>query len=97
MEVFRQEHWNGLPCPPPGDLPGPGIEPVSLKSPVLASGFFIASATWEALYFYVACFLLHGLYWIGGLHILMNSNLTLWKRGNSILAWVKQFSGFLST
>ena len=23
----RQEYWNGLPCPPPGDLPGPGIEP----------------------------------------------------------------------
>ena len=26
----RQEHWNGLPCPPPGDLPNPGIEPRSL-------------------------------------------------------------------
>ena len=26
---FRQEHWSGLPCPPPGDLPDPGIEPVS--------------------------------------------------------------------
>ena len=25
----RQEHWNGLPCPPPGDLPNPGIEPMS--------------------------------------------------------------------
>ena len=23
----RQEHWSGLPCPPPGDLPNPGIEP----------------------------------------------------------------------
>ena len=22
----RQEHWSGLPCPPPGDLPNPGIE-----------------------------------------------------------------------
>jgi len=28
----RQEHWSGLPCPPPGDLPNPGIEP---RSPVL--------------------------------------------------------------
>ena len=26
----RQEYWYGLPCPPPGDLPNPGIEPVSL-------------------------------------------------------------------
>ena len=25
----RQEHWSGLPCPPPGALPDPGIEPVS--------------------------------------------------------------------
>ena len=26
---FRQEYWSGLPCPPPGDLPYPGIEPGS--------------------------------------------------------------------
>ena len=25
----RQEYWNGLPCPPPGDLPNPGIKPSS--------------------------------------------------------------------
>ena len=25
----QQEYWNGLPCPPPGDLPSPGIEPGS--------------------------------------------------------------------
>ena len=28
----RQEHWSGLPCPPPGDLPNPGIKP---RSPTL--------------------------------------------------------------
>ena len=33
----RQEHWSGLPCPPPGDLPDPGIEPAS---PALAGRFF---------------------------------------------------------
>ena len=27
--LFRQEYWSGLPCPPPGDLPNPGIEPAS--------------------------------------------------------------------
>ena len=26
---FREEYWSGLPCPPPGDLPNPGIETVS--------------------------------------------------------------------
>ena len=24
MGFFRQEHWSGLQCPPPGDLPNPG-------------------------------------------------------------------------
>ena len=38
MGFSRQEHWSGLPCPPPGDLPDPGIEPRSLMPPVLAGG-----------------------------------------------------------
>ena len=45
----RQEHWSGLPCPLPGDLPNTGIEPVVLTSPALAGEFFSTSATWEAL------------------------------------------------
>ena len=36
----RQEYWSGLPCPPPRDLPDPGIEPGSLISPTLAGRFF---------------------------------------------------------
>ena len=36
MEFSRQEYWSGLPCPPSGDLPDPGIEPTSLMSPALA-------------------------------------------------------------
>ena len=43
-----QEYWSGLPCPPPGDPPNPGIEPESRASPALAGGFFITSTTWEA-------------------------------------------------
>ena len=35
----RQECWSRLPCPPPGDLPNPGIEPTSLTSSALAGGF----------------------------------------------------------
>ena len=34
-------------CPPPGDLPDPGIKPMSLTSPALACGFFI-HYTWES-------------------------------------------------
>ena len=40
MELWeRQEYWSGLPFPSPGDLPDPGIEPVSLASPTLAGQF----------------------------------------------------------
>ena len=45
MGFSRQEYWSGLPCPPPGDLPDPGIEPASRMSPGLAGGFFTASTT----------------------------------------------------
>jgi len=40
MEFSREEYWNGLPFPPPRDLPNPGIKPMSLMSPALAGGFF---------------------------------------------------------
>ena len=40
MEFSRQEYWSGLPFPPPGDLPDPGIEPKSPVAPALAGGFF---------------------------------------------------------
>ena len=39
MGFPRQEYWNGLPFPPPGDLPEPGIEPVSLASPAQEGRF----------------------------------------------------------
>ena len=35
MGFFRQEYWSGLPFPPPGDLPDPGIKPASPVSPAL--------------------------------------------------------------
>jgi len=48
MGFSRQEYWSALPCPPPGDIPYPGIEPMSFMSPALRSGFFTTNATWEA-------------------------------------------------
>ena len=47
----RQEYWSGLPCPPPEDLPDPGIKPESLKPSALAGGFFTILATCEAPYY----------------------------------------------
>ena len=41
-------HGSGLPCPPKGNIPDPGIKPMSLMSAALAGGFFTTSPTWEA-------------------------------------------------
>ena len=40
MGFSRQERSSGLPCPSPGDLPNPGIQPTFLMSPALAGRFF---------------------------------------------------------
>ena len=48
MEFSRQKYWNGLLCPPAGDLLDPGIEPTSLMSPELTGKFFTTRANWEA-------------------------------------------------
>ena len=47
-----------MPLPAPGDLPDPGIETVSLASPVLTGGFFTTRVTWEAPCVYVCVFFL---------------------------------------
>ena len=39
----------GCHFPSPGDLPNPGMEPMSLMSPALAGKFFTTSATWDTL------------------------------------------------
>ena len=44
MGFSRQEHWSGLPSPPPGDLPDPGIKSMSPVVPALAGRFFITEA-----------------------------------------------------
>ena len=49
MEFSREEYWSGLPFPPPGAIPDPLIELVSLAPPALAGGFFTTGTTWEAL------------------------------------------------
>ena len=48
MGFSKKKYWGGLPFPSPRDRPDSGIEPTSLESPALASGFFTTSATWEA-------------------------------------------------
>ena len=48
--------WAAMPSS--RDLPDPGIDPASLRSPGLAGGFFTTSATWEALP--SSCYLMSG-------------------------------------
>ena len=47
MDSFRQEHWSGWPCPPPGDPPDPGIEPKSFVSPALMGRSFTTVPLWK--------------------------------------------------
>ena len=46
MRLSWQEHWSGLPFPPPVDLPNLGIKPASPAAPALAGGFFYHWTTW---------------------------------------------------
>ena len=64
-KFFRQEYWSGLPCPPPGGFPNPGIKPVSPVSPALAGRFstteppkkpFRDAATMLLLLLLLSCF-----------------------------------------
>ena len=47
MGFPRQEHWSGLPCPPPGELPDPGIE---LESPAWQVDSFTVELPGKPLY-----------------------------------------------
>jgi len=51
--ILRQEYWSGLPFPPPGDLPGPGIEHAC---PSLAGRFFTTAPIWTSPH---GCLLVH--------------------------------------
>ena len=49
MEFHRQGYWSELPFSPPGDLPDPGIEHLSLVSPALAGRFFTTMPLLESI------------------------------------------------
>ena len=55
MGFSRQEYWNGLPCPPPEDLPDQGLNPCLLYYMQIVYHW----ATWEAhVYPFIITFLL---------------------------------------
>ena len=77
LRFSRQEYWSGLPGPPPGDLPNPGIKPASLTS-TLAGTFFTTSTTWEAPYLLYQLVAL----WLFSKHLAWNR---LWSQSKMML------------
>ena len=63
MGFSRQEYWSGLPLPPPGDLPDPGIKTASPVASALAGEFFTTEPPEEPnIYIYIylhICILFH--------------------------------------
>ena len=60
MKLSRQEHWSGLPCPPPGELSNPGVEPMSS---VLWADSLLAEPPWKRKYTGLSSLsLLHGIF-----------------------------------
>jgi len=52
MGFSRHAYWSGLPCPPPGDLPNPGIEPASPVAPALQASPLSLSHQGSPIYRY---------------------------------------------
>ena len=72
----RQEYWSGLPCPPPGDLPDPGIEP---GSPALQADSLMSEPPGKPRHTRVDCHsLLHGIFPDQG----WNPRLLHWQAGS---------------
>ena len=64
MGFSRQEHWSGLPCPPAGDLPNPGIEPASPMSPLWQAGSFPLVPPGKPLHHLPTPFLMFSSTWV---------------------------------
>ena len=88
MGFSRQEYWSGLPFPSPGDLPNPGIEPVSPASHALIGRFFTVWATGDKL---------SQTWWIRQHRfvVLQFCGLEVWRRSH--LAKMKTLSGLYSS
>ena len=62
MGFSRQEHWSGLPCPPPGNLPHPGIKP---RSPALQVDSLPAELPGKPFSLLTSNLFVHKSFWFG--------------------------------
>ena len=74
QRLVWQEYWSRLPFPSPGNIPRPGIEPLSSSTLALAGGFFTAEATWEAPSFYLTIMQLY----ISSVHGIFQASVLEW-------------------
>ena len=51
--TFQARKLEWLPFPPPGNLPNPGIKPMSLSSPAWAGGFFTIAPPGKPIYTFI--------------------------------------------
>ena len=66
MGFSRQDYWSGLPCPPPGDPPDPGIKPASPAAPALQVYSLLLSRWGSSIY---EVYMVIYSPWRGGLHV----------------------------
>ena len=86
----NQEYWSGLPCPSPGDLPDPGIHPVSL---IPLNDSLPRCLTWHSFYLFPEVFPLKWLILFSKLQF--NPHLHLGLSGYYILVWYGKFKNLL--
>ena len=72
MGFSRQEYWNGLPCPLPGDLPDPGIKPVSCISCTAGRFFYCWTIGEKVSKFPVLCLIFEQQAFLLGLNCFIN-------------------------
>ena len=91
IRFSRQEYWNGLPFPPPGVLPNPGIEPVSPVSSALVGRFFTTEPPGKPfIYRFYKSHLYNNLYsYTDGKYLLLVCCLFFKSLPNSVFCHVK--------
>ena len=91
----RQEYWSGLPFPSPGDLPDPGIEPVSPDSPALAGKLFTTEPPGKPMIVYLDLYLYICIYThklnIQKTKIMASSPITSWEIDGETVETVADF------
>ena len=92
MGFPRQEHWSGVLCPPPADLPDTGIDPKPPMSPASTGGFFTTRPSGKPVTYFTLpskmplLFVAALLYWNSQVHALLTLSIYLFFFFASLMA-----------